>query len=101
LNSYPFHTLKVDRSFVKLLDAPEQASNRILEVIQALAEALGLHTTAEGVETEQQRRWLQRQGFHWGQGYLFARPMDLEQTTSYLRSARAGQGGEAAQLVPE
>jgi EAL domain-containing protein (putative c-di-GMP-specific phosphodiesterase class I)/GAF domain-containing protein len=87
LNSYPFHTLKVDMSFVRLLDAPEQASNRILEGIQTLAEALGLHTTAEGVETEQQRRWLERQGFHWGQGYLFAKPMDLEQTARYLAGA--------------
>jgi EAL domain-containing protein (putative c-di-GMP-specific phosphodiesterase class I)/GGDEF domain-containing protein len=84
LNRFPFHSLKVDMSFVKLLDAPEQPSNRILEVIQAMAEALDLHTTAEGVETETQRQWLQRQGFHWGQGYLLAKPMPLQDTLNLL-----------------
>ena len=84
LNRFPFHSLKVDMSFVKLLDAPDQPSNRILEVIQAMAEALELHTTAEGVETEAQRQWLQRQGFHWGQGYLLAKPMPLQETLNLL-----------------
>lgn len=84
LNRFPFHSLKVDMSFVKLLDAPEQPSNRILEVIQAMADALELHTTAEGVETEAQRQWLQRQGFHWGQGYLLAKPMPLQDTLNLL-----------------
>ncbi len=84
LNRFPFHSLKVDMSFVKLLDAPEQPSNRILEVIQAMAEALELHTTAEGVETEAQRQWLERQGFHWGQGYLVAKPMPLQETLNFL-----------------
>ena len=84
LNRFPFHSLKVDMSFVKLLDAPEQPSNRILEVIQAMADALELHTTAEGVETEAQRQWLQRQGFHWGQGYLLAKPMPLQDMLNLL-----------------
>ena len=84
LNRFPFHSLKVDMSFVQRLDAREQPSNRILEVIQAMAEALDLHTTAEGVETEAQRRWLQRQGFHWGQGYLLAKPMPLEELGPWL-----------------
>lgn len=84
LNRFPFHSLKVDMTFVQLLDAQDQPSNRILEVIQAMAEALNLHTTAEGVETEAQRHWLQRQGFHWGQGYLLARPMPLQDTLQFL-----------------
>jgi len=84
LNRFPFHSLKVDMSFVKLLDAPEQPTNRILEVIQAMADALELHTTAEGVETEAQRQWLQRQGFHWGQGYLLAKPMPLQEILNLL-----------------
>ena len=86
LNRFPFHSLKVDMSFVKLLDAPEQPSNRILEVIQAMAEALDLHTTAEGVETEGQRKWLERHGFQWGQGYLVAKPMPLQDTLNLLHT---------------
>ena len=85
LNRYPFHSLKVDMSFVKLLDALSQPSNRILEVIQAMADALGLHTTAEGVETEAQRQWLQKHGFQWGQGYLVARPLPLAALQTLLR----------------
>ena len=86
LNRFHFHSLKVDMSFVKLLDAPEQPSNRILEVIQAMAEALDLHTTAEGVETEGQRQWLERHGFQWGQGYLVAKPMPLQDTLNLLHT---------------
>ena len=86
LNRFPFHSLKVDMSFVKLLDAPEQPSNRILEVIQAMAEALDLHTTAEGVETDGQRQWLERHGFQWGQGYLVAKPMPLQDTLNLLHT---------------
>ena len=89
LNRFPFHSLKVDMSFVKLLDAPEQPSNRILEVIQAMAEALDLHTTAEGVETEGQRQWLERHGFEWGQGYLLAKPMPLQELLNLLLTHQA------------
>jgi EAL domain-containing protein (putative c-di-GMP-specific phosphodiesterase class I) len=89
LNSFPFTTLKVDMSFVKLLNASENASNRILEVIQALAASLGLHTTAEGIETEEQLQWLQQRGFEWGQGYLIAKPMSLMATLDFLRSRGA------------
>lgn len=77
LNRYPFDVLKIDRSFVQRIDAPEQPSNRLLEVIQAMASALKLHTLAEGVETEAQGQWLRRHGIRAGQGYLFGRPVPL------------------------
>ena len=92
LNSFPFTNLKVDMSFVKLLNASENASNRILEVIAAMAQALGLHTTAEGIETEAQLQWLMEHGFDWGQGYLIAKPMSLMAALDFLR----GQGAMAA-----
>jgi EAL domain-containing protein (putative c-di-GMP-specific phosphodiesterase class I) len=90
LNTFPFHSLKVDMSFVRMLDAPQQPSNRILEVIRAMADALDLHTTAEGIETEAQRRWLEANGFHWGQGYLVARPMPLAELVPWLAKRSAG-----------
>ena len=89
LNAFPFHSLKVDMSFVRMLDAPQQPSNRILEVVQAMAEALDLHTTAEGVETEAQRCWLENRGFHWGQGYLVAKPMPVEALGPWLAQRSA------------
>lgn len=85
LNSFPFSSLKVDMSFVKLLNAKENASNRILEVIAAMAQALDLHTTAEGIETEEQLQWLMEHGLDWGQGYLIAKPMPLLATLDFLR----------------
>ena len=84
LNAFPFHSLKVDMSFVQLLDASQQPSNRILKVIKALADSLDLHTTAEGVETEAQRHWLETNGFQWGQGYLVAKPMPAEELGPWL-----------------
>jgi EAL domain-containing protein (putative c-di-GMP-specific phosphodiesterase class I)/GGDEF domain-containing protein len=77
LNRYPFDALKIDRSFIKRIDDPEHPSNRLLEVIQAMASALKLHTLAEGVETETQGHWLRRHGIRTGQGYLFGRPVPL------------------------
>jgi EAL domain-containing protein (putative c-di-GMP-specific phosphodiesterase class I)/GGDEF domain-containing protein len=77
LNRYPFDALKIDRSFIQRIDDPEQPSNRLLEVIQAMASALKLHTLAEGVETDAQAQWLRRHGIRAGQGYLFGRPVPL------------------------
>lgn len=96
LNTFPFHTLKVDMSFVHRLEDPQQPSSRILEVIQAMADTFELHTTTEGVETPTQRDWLRRQGFHWGQGYLFARPMPLQEAADFIRNVgNAGQETDA------
>ena len=88
LNSFAFSRLKVDMSFVKLLNAKENASNRILEVIAAMAKALDLHTTAEGIETEEQLQWLMDNGLDWGQGYLIAKPMPLLATLDFLRCSQ-------------
>jgi EAL domain-containing protein (putative c-di-GMP-specific phosphodiesterase class I)/GAF domain-containing protein len=89
LHSYPFHALKIDASFVARIDDPHQPSNRLLELIQRLSRDLGLHTTAEGIETEAQRRWLVQQGFEWGQGFLFDRPMPLDALLSALVASAA------------
>ena len=88
LNSFPFHSLKVDMSFVHRLQDPTQPSDRILDVIQAMATTLGLHTTTEGVENDSQRQWLKEHGFNWGQGYLFAQPMPLAEAISFIESNR-------------
>ena len=84
LNSYPFESLKVDQSFIEQIDTNPAPSNRILEVIQAMAEALSLKTTAEGVETDAQCDWLHNHGFDWGQGYLVAPPMSLLDALRFL-----------------
>jgi EAL domain-containing protein (putative c-di-GMP-specific phosphodiesterase class I) len=75
LQRFPLDKIKIDRSFVERLEGPAEAG-AIVQAITALAAALGLETTAEGIETEAQRDAVRRLGCVLGQGYLFSRPVD-------------------------
>jgi diguanylate cyclase (GGDEF)-like protein/PAS domain S-box-containing protein len=70
LNRFPFHALKIDRSFVDALGI-EQEATAIVEAIIGMARALSLEVIAEGVESEVQLSELQRLGCDYGQGHLF------------------------------
>ncbi|MDQ5910384.1 MAG: diguanylate cyclase, partial [Pseudomonadota bacterium] len=70
--------LKIDRAFVHELGQPDTMDN-IAKLIVALGYQCNLVTIAEGVENEAQRIYLQTIGCHEAQGYLFARPMPMEQ----------------------
>ena len=73
LRSFPFDKIKLDKSFVD--DVAKRAdSAAIAHSIAMLGESLGMTTTAEGIETEDQRASLREAGFVEGQGYLFGRP---------------------------
>ncbi len=80
LNRFPLDFLKVDQSFVK--GTPGDADSAVIvRTVIALAKNLRLETIAEGVETEAQLRFLQKEGCEEAQGYLFSRPQpaaDLE-----------------------
>jgi diguanylate cyclase (GGDEF)-like protein/PAS domain S-box-containing protein len=86
LRSFPLDKLKIDRSFVSILDATESDASAvaIVQTIIALAQALALETTAEGVETPAQRSILERIGCSQGQGYLFAKPMEAAQAGAFI-----------------
>jgi|GEM_PF-2214245 len=81
LRQLPLETLKIDRSFVMdvLTDANDAA---IARTIVALAQNLGLTVVAEGVETAEQRDFLIGIGCQGFQGYLFGRPVPLEEFES-------------------
>ena len=84
LHSFPFDVLKIDRSFVGRMAQGDQPFQIVRTVIE-LARVLGMDVVAEGIETDEQLRLLQRLGCRLGQGFLLARPMTAEAVTQLLR----------------
>ncbi|SNY92044.1 diguanylate cyclase (GGDEF) domain-containing protein [Cohaesibacter sp. ES.047] len=74
LKSLPLNTLKIDRSFVMLLEEKEEDRKLVRGIIN-LARGMGLEVVAEGVETENQVAFLREAACDIAQGYLFGRPM--------------------------
>ncbi|WP_175535120.1 bifunctional diguanylate cyclase/phosphodiesterase [Halomonas saccharevitans] len=78
LKRLPLDQLKIDQSFVRDL-LEDEASAAIVASTIALSRSLQLEVLAEGVETEAQRAWLIAHGCEAFQGYLFSRPVPLEE----------------------
>jgi diguanylate cyclase (GGDEF)-like protein len=83
LRSFPIDIVKIDQSFVAALEEDEQAVALVRSII-SIAEALGLDTVAEGVETSNQLETLRRLGCQVAQGHYFSRARPPELLTSYL-----------------
>lgn len=89
--------LKIDRSFVTGLPGnPNDVA--ITEAMVAIARSLGLHTIAEGIETEAQHEFLLRAGCQEGQGFLYSRPLPPDEVARLL--APKTTGGKRLSLVP-
>ena len=75
LQSFPFDKIKIDRSFIQQM-LSRSGSTAIVRAITDLARALGMETTAEGVENPEQLAELRQHGCSSVQGYLFSRPVN-------------------------
>jgi EAL domain-containing protein (putative c-di-GMP-specific phosphodiesterase class I) len=78
LTQLPLDQLKIDRSFVCNIGV-KSADAIIVQTIIGMAHNLGIEVIAEGVETEAQRIFLEQYGCHACQGYLFSKPVPIEE----------------------
>lgn len=87
LQRLPIDVLKIDRSFVSAMMV-DPDSVAIVRAVLSLAEALGMSTTAEGIETRELATTLATLGCASGQGFYFAKPLEAEAALEYWRSRR-------------
>lgn len=85
LRSFPFDKIKIDRSFMRDL-ASRADSQAIIRAVIGLGQSLGMSTTAEGVETEEQLSLVRAHGVSEVQGYLFSPPVSGEDLLDLLHT---------------
>ena len=91
LRQLPMDQLKIDQSFIAELPENGNACS-IVRTISALGKSLGMVVSAEGVETEAQRQFLNDNGCHFYQGYLFSKPLPIDEFTDFVDQAVAKLG---------
>ena len=84
LQRFPAHVLKIDRSFVRDLGKHDKGTS-LVGAVSTMAQTLGLHIVAEGVETAVQLEHLKELGCKYAQGYLFAAPLTAAQAGAFLK----------------
>ena len=85
LHRFPFSALKIDQSFTSNMKLGS-VNQEIIETIVTLSDRLGMVAIAEGGETLDQLRHLQRVGCEYSQGYHFCKPVPAEQLEPWLQS---------------
>lgn len=81
IQQFNFDFLKIDKRFVSMINS-DSVSAPILDMLITLSKSLNMRLVAEGIETEAQRDYLCSQGVDLLQGYLFSRPVSIEQFVS-------------------
>ena len=76
LRTYPFDSIKIDKRFINGLNSSGGRDRAVVQAIINLGEAMGLTVTAEGVESEQQLKALEKDRCHEVQGFYMSRPLD-------------------------
>ena len=88
LQKLPIDVLKIDRSFVTGMLA-DRDKIAIVRAILSLAQALGMDTTAEGIESNELAQTLAALGCTFGQGYVYARPLEADAAYDFLMAANS------------
>lgn len=87
LKSYPFDTLKIDKSFIQDVLTETDDSSLVRAIIN-MAHSLGLNVVAEGVEEEAQTYFLQTEQCDFSQGYYYSRPLPESAFMDWLRTGK-------------
>jgi diguanylate cyclase (GGDEF)-like protein len=98
LQRFPVDALKIDRSFISGMRDNLEGETLIQTLVQ-LGKALSIETFAEGIEQQDELSVLRGQNCDSGQGFLFARPLDVAETENFLR-AWAGDSALASTSTP-
>src|SRR5690606_13374924 len=88
LRQFPVNVLKIDRSFISELGTRPEARTLAADIV-TLADALGVTSVAEGIETHEQLALLRSMGCALGQGFLLGRPVTAGELERRLRQRRA------------
>jgi diguanylate cyclase (GGDEF)-like protein len=83
LQNLPAETLKIDRSFISRMEESRDGAE-LIRAIVALGRALGMKVIAEGIETTDQLTRLKELDCEYGQGYLFAKPIDGQAAGTFI-----------------
>lgn len=100
LKRLPIHTVKIDQVFVRDLPGDRDDAS-IVGAIVAMARRLGLRTVAEGVETWDQARLLHTLGCDVLQGYLFSKPLPLDEFSAYVHVSSSSPMAETRAATAE
>lgn len=85
LTSIPCDTIKIDRMFLKGISSKEVKNKELLSAMINLGKNLGYSIIAEGIEHQEQADHLLALGCYYGQGYLYGKPMPMEEFVAYAR----------------
>jgi diguanylate cyclase (GGDEF)-like protein len=92
LRRFPVNLIKIDRSFVSGVERSD-VDEAIIGAVVSLANRLGRHVVAEGIETAEQAAAVAELGCHYGQGYFYGRPSSPEQLVGLLTTPAAALAG--------
>ena len=90
LRQFPIDVLKIDRTFVSGMTETRESAAIVHTLVQ-LGKVLGLATVAEGIETDEQRERLKEEEVNIGQGFFFARPLDVEGVEQFLETTSTAE----------